>query len=246
MIPVMKLCVAQIKSVKGDIANNISHHIRLADIAVKNEVDVIIFPELSLTGYEQEIAGESATTQDDERFDVLQKISDEHNIVIGVGMPTKTTAGNCISMILFQQNRSRQIYSKQYIHADEEAFFIGGQNASVVIDQYPNIALAICYELFVPEHSSNAFNTAAKIYIASTAKSAKGVEKAHAALPGIAGKYGMLTLFSNGVGACTEFTYAGGTAIWDEKGVLLGRLDDNSEGLLMIDTVTQKVTEEII
>ncbi len=52
----MKICVAQTRPVKGDIQGNIENHIKLIDLAVLNGADTIIFPELSITGYEPELA----------------------------------------------------------------------------------------------------------------------------------------------------------------------------------------------
>jgi predicted amidohydrolase len=48
----MKVCVAQTRPVTADIQRNIEHHKRLIDTAVPHHPDLIIFPELSLTGYE--------------------------------------------------------------------------------------------------------------------------------------------------------------------------------------------------
>ena len=52
----MRISVAQIESVKGDIANNIIKHKKVINLAIKNKVEVIVFPELSLTGYEPTLA----------------------------------------------------------------------------------------------------------------------------------------------------------------------------------------------
>jgi predicted amidohydrolase len=87
---------------------------------------VIIFPELSLTGYEPTLAKELAIHQDDKRLDDFQQISDLHGITIGLGAPTKGSKGICISMIFFQPHRERRLYSKKYLHADEYPYFVSG------------------------------------------------------------------------------------------------------------------------
>src|SRR5687767_10393594 len=119
----MRICAAQTRPIKGDIRNNIDNHKRLIQLAVSNGADAIIFPELSLTGYEPKLAKELATHQNDSRFEDFQTISNANQITIGVGVPTKTHAGVCISMILFQPGKPRQLYSKHYLHVDEEDFF---------------------------------------------------------------------------------------------------------------------------
>ena len=47
----MKVAVAQITSVLGDIEKNIDKHIEYCNRAISKKADLIVFPELSLTGY---------------------------------------------------------------------------------------------------------------------------------------------------------------------------------------------------
>ena len=242
----MKIGVAQTRPVKGDIQSNITNHKKLIDLAVSSAADLVIFPELSLTGYEPELSKELATDKDDSRFDDFQKISDARQITIGVGIPTKNNTGICISMLLFQPRQPRQAYLKKYLHPDEEEFFISEQNSIGLIGNKPNIALAICYELSVPEHSENAFKSGAEIYIASVAKTAKGVDKAIQSLSEIANKYSMLVLMSNCIGESDGDECAGKTSVWNNKGLLAGQLNDTNEGIIIIDTETQELTSKTI
>lgn len=242
----MKICVAQTKPVKGDFQANIVRHKKLISAAVSNGADTIIFPELSLTGYEPGLAQVLGTNQDDNRFNDFQKLSDDNLLTIGVGAPVKYDEGICISIILFQPNKARQTYSKKYIHPDEEEFFIAGQTFTGSPAHHPNIALAICYELSVPGHSHNAFKNGAKIYIASVAKSVNGVKNAIKTLSGIAKKYSMTVLMSNCVGLSGGEQCGGKTSIWNNEGALLGQLDEVNEGILVIDTASQEIIAETI
>ena len=237
----MKICLTQTNPIKGDIETNIARHKKFIELAVSNAADIIIFPELSLTGYEPSLAKELATDANDIRLNDFQIITDTHQISIGVGLPTKSNAGICISMIFFQPNKPRQVYSKKYLHADEEPFFVSGANISGIKIKEKNLALAICYELSVPQHSEDAFKNGAEIYIASVAKTATGVEKAFKTLSDTASKYSMTTLMSNSVGLCEDGLCAGQSAVWNNKGVLITQLDNTIEGILIFDTETQKV-----
>jgi predicted amidohydrolase len=242
----MKICAAQTRPVKGDIESNIANHKKIIDLAVANGAGTIIFPELSITGYEPELAKELATDQYDSRFDDFQTISDSKKITIAIGVPVKSKSGICISMVIFQPHKARELYSKKYLHADEEPYFISGQNTMGLLGDKPGIAFAICYELSIPEHSENAFKAGAGIYIASVAKTASGVEKAVETLSDIASKYSMPVLFSNCVGHCDNFESAGKTSIWNNKGLLAGQLDDTNEGILIVDTETQEIIEKLL
>jgi predicted amidohydrolase len=108
------------------------------------------------------------------------------------------------------------------------------------------IATAICYESLLPEHSENAFSSGAKIYLASVANSAGGVEKAFKHFPDIARKYSMSVMMSNYVGQCDNFQSAGKTSVWNNKGTLAGQLNDKDEGILIFDVDTQETIEKKI
>lgn len=242
----MKIAVAQTKPVTGDIGSNIKNHLSLSTLAADHGADIIIFPELSLTGYEPSLAKLLATAIDDSRLAVFQQLSDARQITIGVGLPTKTAMGIHITMVILQPGKPRQANSKMYLHADEEPFFVSGGNLPGLIIKNTPVALAICYEISVREHSENAHHSGAQLYVASVAKTVKGVEKAWMDLGEIAANYGMMVLMSNSVGPCEDGLCGGKSAAWDEGGTLLGQLDDSSEGILILDTVTRAVEIKMI
>lgn len=98
----------------------------------------------------------------------------------------------------------------------------------------------------VPKHSENAFKSGAEFYIASVVKSVNQVEKAIERLSDIANKYSMTVLMSNCVGHSGCMKCGGRTSIWNNKGLLVGQLDDTNEGIIIIDTNTQKLIKKII
>jgi predicted amidohydrolase len=57
----MKLAVAQTRPIKGNIAANLENHRKMIEIAASKGANVLIFPELSLTGYEPELSKDLAT-----------------------------------------------------------------------------------------------------------------------------------------------------------------------------------------
>jgi len=242
----MKICVAQTRPVKGDVQQNIEGHKKLIDLAVQFGAGLIVFPELSLTGYEPTLAENLAIHPNDGILNDFQKISDENKLAIGVGMPTKTANGICISMIIFQPHQPRTVYSKKYIHPDEEPYFISGPNFPIFKLNNTKIALAICYELSIPQHAEKAFENGAGIYLASVAKSAKGVKQASERFSEIARKYSMTVLMSNCTGPSDDFESVGRSAIWNSEGILLSQLGVAREGILMIDTATQELVKKVI
>lgn len=237
----MKIGIAQPKPIRGNVSANIEAHKKFIELALTLNADAIFFPELSLTGYEPELAKKLATNQNDTCLNIFQKTSNKHNIIIGLGLPTINESKIRISMVIFQPNKPRQTYSKQQLHSDEFPYFENGVEQLIIKTNNINIAPAICYESLQPSHSENAFKLGANVYLASVAKSANGVEKAFEYYPKLAKHYKMPVLIANCVGYCDNFLSVGQSAVWTKEGKLVGQLDDKTEGILLFDTETEEV-----
>lgn len=232
----MKMAVVQTRPIQGDVSANIRDHQQSVEAAVTNGAKAVFFPEMSITGYELTRAADWAMEMNDDRLDCFQTMSDDGQITIGVGLPARTAAGLHISHVIFQPNRPRKLYSKKYLHADEEPFFVCGDNFPIIpIDGF-NIALAICYELSIPAHVEAAVASDANMYVACTAKSASGVDSASARLADIAQTHHIPVLFSNCVGQSDGFTSTGNTAAWDRSGRLLAQLNETESGILIVNS----------
>ncbi len=239
----MKICIAQIKPFAGDIRKNIETHKRMIHAAISNKADMIVFPELSLTGYELELAHELATDQNDERLGVFQELADLHKLVIAVGMPTRAGTDLFISMIIFQPGKKRITYSKQHLYPGEDAVFKpGDRQVFLKFDNGHIIAPAICYDLSDTELSKKAHENNADVYMASVVNSANGVIGDSAKLSNIAGTYQMTVLMSNFIGQSGAYACAGNSSVWNKEGKIVGQLDDKSEGVLLYDTETEKLS----
>jgi predicted amidohydrolase len=242
----MKICIAQTKPIKGNVSANIEAHKRFIELALTLNAEAIFFPELSLTGYEPELAKTLATNQNDHRLDIFQETSDKNKIIIGLGLPTATESQIRISMIIFEPNKPRQTYSKQQLHSDEFPYFENGVKQVIISTNDKKIAPAICFESLQPTHSENAFKLGADIYLASVAKPANGVEKAFDHYPKVAKQYSMPVLMANCVGFCDNFLSVGKSAVWTKEGKLVGQLDDKTEGVLLFDTETEEIVKRIL
>lgn len=241
----MKIALAQIKPKKGDIIANIAHHIQWIEVAAAQGVDVIVFPELSLTRFEPTLAKVLATDPQDERLNSLQSVSLSKRITIGVGLPTPIASDPLISMVIFLPDGQRQLYAKQMLHPDEEPYFSPGTDQIMMNVKNTKIAPAICYEALQPEHAASVHTLGAEVYVASVAKPQRGLDKAFVHFPTIAKQYAMPVLMVNSVGYCDNFESAGQSSVWDSRGDLLGRLDAVNEGLLIFDAETKALEQTV-
>ncbi len=230
----MKICIAQIRPKSGQIDYNINLHIKWIQNAISKQADLIIFPELSLTGYEPKLAKDLATSPYDSRLDVFQEISDKNHIRIGIGLPIQSDNGIFISQLFFIPNKERIIYSKQHLHTDELPYFINGQQQQLLYLNSFTLAPAICYESLKLEHAQQAKVLGTTFYLASVAKPEQGIQNALNHFPKMAKQFSMYILMANSIGYSDNFTSAGQSAIWDTNGILIDQLDKTNEGLLLL------------
>jgi len=232
----MKIALAQIQSFKGDINANIQHHIAWIYKGLQENQDAIFFPELSLTGYEPTLAKQLALTTEDGRLGDLQRLSDDHNLTIGVGAPTKAGKEILISMLIFKPSAPLSVYSKMMIDEDEESYFSEGVAYEIINIDNRVIAPSICYESLQEEHLQNASKHNPDLYLASVAKSQKGIDKAQHYFPHPAKTHQIPILMVNGIGPSDNFVSAGQSGIWDKDGNVISKLGKEEEGLLLFDT----------
>lgn len=236
----VRLCAAQLSLEAGKIERNVRKHVAFVDVAVSHRADLIYFPELSLSGYEPKLAKDVATDPNDSRLDVFQELADEGNIVIGVGLPTRSPEGIRIAMVVFRPRRERLTYAKQQLHSDELPFFVKGERQIVFSMGDHTLAPAICYESLQSNHADRAARSGADLYLASVAKPPRNVAKAYEHYPRIARRHFMAVLMANSVGPADDFVSAGQSAVWNSSGQRVVNMDDQAEGVVMFDTSTQE------
>jgi len=239
----MKIAIAQIRPVKGNIEKNIDLHKDIIALALTENINAVFFSELSITSYEPELAKDLKMDVNDTRLNIFQHISNKENITIGIGTPTKFEAGVQISMLIFQPHVRLQKYSKQLLHDDEKPYFKNGDQQIIIQLDKTHIAPAICYESLQKEHLEQSIQLGADIYLASTAKSQQGIDKANLYFPKIAREKAMPVLMSNCVGYCDNFESAGQSMIWNKHGNLIGQLSKTDEGILVYDTKNEIAIE---
>ena len=240
----MRVAIAQMEAIKGNVEKNIENHLKWIKQAIQNNADMLVFPELSVTGYEPDLAENLATNQDDTRLDDIQNLSDRNGITIGVGLPTKDERDVFVSMIIFQPHKERITYSKQYLYPPEEPIFKAGKNPLVLNFEKEVVSPAICYEISNKAHCEFAKRNNATIYIASVLSSINGIDADMKKLSDIAKHNNLVTFMANYVGESGGYKCAGKSSVWDTTGKLIGQLDSETEGILIYDTETKEIVKK--
>ena len=231
----MRIALAQFESRKGEVQYNLKRHIEYVNIAARQGAELIVFPELSLSGYEPSIATDCSMHIHDERLDGLKSISRKNNICVALGLPLHSDTLPFIGMAFFQKDKAVQSYAKQLLHEDEYPYFKAGDKAFMLHVAERNISFGVCYESIQKEHLDKAILAGADVYIASVAKPAEATSKAHDYFVERSKGLDIPLLLCNGVGPSDNFISAGRSTVW-KKGHCLLSLSADREGILFFDT----------
>lgn len=161
---------------RGCIDENMRYHEMLIESAASAGVNLIIFPELSLTGYEPEMAEELALA-DETCLRPLQVLSDRYDMTIIVGAPLRVKEGKpAIGACVISSKRPVSCYRKMYLHPGESDYFSAGDNEYVLKARTFNVGVAICADAGQALHAERTVHMGAEIYLNSVL-SAGGYEK---------------------------------------------------------------------
>jgi len=245
-MPNPRLAVAQSSSTRGDIAGNVAHHAELAESAAGHGARFIVFPELSLTGYEPDIARKLALTTTDPRLQPLKEVAVESGITIVAGAPTLTEAGLHIAAFIFQPTEETLVYTKHHLHSGEKAVFDPGRIRPMIELDGERISLAICADTTHPSHAAEAAQSSASVYAAGVLITPSGIVVDSAQLKGYASEHRMVVLMANYASPTGGWTTAGRSAIWDERGREVIAASGDGEAILIAGRVCGVLHGELI
>ena len=220
-MPAIKIAAVQCPSIAGDIERNIDLHLQMVRSALQHGVELIVFPELSLTGYEMVFAERCKLSLNDSRLASFRKLAVQHRITIVVGAPLDNGEGlPALGAIIFSP-AGVSAYHKQHLYGLENEFFQPGLPSRPIKVKELLVGLAICADTNHPEHAAAAAAAHAHIYAAGLMITPEGLEKDRGQMQSYALQHGMTTLFANHCVPTGGLVSAGKSAIWGPDGALL-------------------------
>src|SRR4051812_26553095 len=109
------IAVAQIEACPGRLSEAVAAHVRMAEAAVERGAKLLIFPELSLTGYSHALTHEDAIDVDASSLHSLVDISRRRGLTIVAGAPLASSEGLQIASFCFLPEGRIATYTKQHL-----------------------------------------------------------------------------------------------------------------------------------
>lgn len=245
----MKVALAQSSARLGDIKANAASHIDILDRARRAKADLVVFPELSLTGYTlRDLAEEVAL--DPHSDPLFRKIASRcRGISAVVGFMEERPAEKGIfynSAAFISGGRILHIHRKVFLPTngmfDEARFYAAGREFRAFDTPFGRAGLLICRDFLHYGASYALYSGGADMIICVSAAPGRGVAGGQAfetsrmwELMGEAVSYfsTAFVIYANRVGIEDGVTFAGGSYIYGPGGRLLARASYLEQELLL-------------
>tara|TARA_R110000744_G_scaffold79700_8_gene156456 strand:- start:3193 stop:4830 length:1638 start_codon:yes stop_codon:yes gene_type:complete len=240
----LRIAMAQLDMLVGDITKNTQSVIDAACKARDEErADVVVFPELTLTGYPPEdlLLRPSLDPRIESALaKVLAEVRDIH-VVIGYPRRIDGELFNCAGVIY--QGKMLIEYAKQklpnFLVFDDKRYFSEGLDAGIVDIKGVKVGLSICEDIWHPEPVAQAKAAGAELILNLNA-SPYHIEKMgerETLLHKRATEVSLPIVYVNYMGAQDELVYEGGSFAVNAKGEKIMQAPWFETGLYCLDMI---------
>lgn len=234
------VAAAQYSCIAGDLPANLVRHLACMQHAAQCQVDFLLFPELSLTGYEPEYAAELALAPDSAVLQPLRDQARRLGMTTVVGLPIRYTVGGVlIAALVLGADGQQRVYTKQHLHPGEDRVFSPGHGGTPVLLADQRIALAVCADFAHPKHVANAVAQGADLYAASVLVSENGYAHDSQILQDYALEHQVAVLMANHGGPSGGWACAGRSAFWAPGGALIIEAREGGDYLVLAQSGVQ-------
>ncbi len=234
-----RIAAAQSHSIACDLDANLAHHLDIVDAAHAAGVTLLLFPELSLCGYELAALADCALAPNDARLAPLHARAMAANMTLIVGAPLVNAHGapHIGVITLFADGRIAR-YAKHFLHGGETEHAAPGPALTQVHMAHGlTFGLAICFDSAHARHAQAASAGGAELYLASSLISEGGYAKDAALLAGHAASCGMVVLMANHASPSGGYASAGKSACWAPNGQLVVAAPGPGEALVIAERI---------
>jgi len=156
--PRRRLALAQCAPALGDLKDNLELHLELTQQAITEDADMVVFPELSLTGYLlKDLVPEVAMTLDDARLAPLFELSKRIDIATGVVLKSEDFRYYNAALYLSGgevKHVHRKVYLPTYGMFDEQRYFAPGDRIRAFDVAGVRAGMLVCEDMW---HLSSAY-----------------------------------------------------------------------------------------
>nr|VFJ67088.1 MAG: NAD+ synthase (glutamine-hydrolysing) [Candidatus Kentron sp. FW] len=243
VVPSLRVAIAQINLTVGDIRGNAKKVMEYTQKARDDlKADVVLFPELTLTGYPPEDLLLRADLYQRVEQSLEEITETSRGIDMVVGYPHRDPNNKAYNACAYLQNGVLTgRYFKQelpnYGVFDEKRYFVPGQGATLAPIKGMKVAFTICEDIWSPGPMQLAANLGAELMfnINASPYHAGKIHEREALLAQRAKEGNMPIVYVNLVGGQDELVFDGHSLVVDAKGKTVFRAPDFQSGLFLVE-----------
>ncbi len=216
----LTIAVAQPPCVSYDVAANAVTHAATVRSAGTR---VVVFPELSLTGYE--LDAEAITVEDPQLAPIVEACAEAESLAL-VGAPVRSDAGRShIAMLAIEGTGATVAYRKMCLGTAESHRFAPGSEPAVLDVDGWRLGLAICKDTGILQHASDTAALGIDAYVAGVLESAEDAALLDERARRVATEHQVWVAVGSFAGSTGGgFARAAGrSAIWASDGVVIAQ-----------------------
>ncbi|MBA2443960.1 MAG: carbon-nitrogen hydrolase family protein [Nocardioidaceae bacterium] len=244
----LRVAAVQAEAVAGHVAANVATAAAAVDAAVGRGAQLVVLPELFLSGYDPETLrlrpDDCDVDIDDGRLEPLQGAARDHSVAVLCGASVRMSHGaRALALLSFLATGEVLLaYTKQHLwHAEQTIFTPGTDGASVELQGWP-IGLGVCYDGCFPEHARAASDAGALAYVCPSAYVVGSEHRRDLYYSARALDNGIYVVMAGLTGRCGSLEFSGGTAIYDPQGRPVARVESGT-GMAVADLDVSLVHE---
>lgn len=253
----MNIALVQMCAVKGDIAANLHRTRARLDEAQAAGAEVVVFPEMSLTGYIDPTRWPNAVLSlDDEPVQNLAHITNGTSLTVLAGIAERNPAGRpFITQVVAQGGRIAGAYRKQTIPADEAGWFDAGDGGPVFEHRGIPFGIAICADIDCGDVFSRQVAAGARVIFECASPGLYGPQatrnwqsgyawwrsECHSKLGRYARENRAWIAVATHAGRTIDEDFPGGGYLFDPHGVCVAETDDWSEQVMYATIPVERV-----
>ena len=207
---------------------------RMKDIVRKTKGKIVIFPELSLTGYmpRDDLFGQAETASSPMIKAIVRLAKDtKKDIVFGAPMKGERLQGIVYNSCLLAAGTGKLFrYDKMYLPTfgpfEEKIFFAEGKGVVVGDGRHARIGLMVCYDMLFPELAKLETLLGAQILVNISAAPTTSRPFFRRVMPGRAVENAIFVAYCNMVGVHGSLVFGGGSVLYGPRGEEIVRAKD--------------------
>lgn len=221
----LKVAGLQTSGTPGDIASNLDELASAACAAASEGAQLLITPELFVTGYDIGDVIYELAAQD--LLSPLKRIAEEHGIALVVGIPE--SAGEKLynsAVFVDHQGQVRATHRKTHLFGSlDRQYFTAGSDAVTVVDYLGlKVGMMICYDVEFPENPRMAALEGVDFLAVPTAQMKPFEFVADSVIRTRAWENQMYVAYINHAGRERQTVYVGRSSIVAPDATVLGRM----------------------